>query len=130
MVNIIVEPRWKLLRDLRSWSGVRDAREVGAVYPWGSEIMLVHMREGQRELQRECRKREIRSASPGEGPCRYHLRRRQGVDPFQSPEPETTAIARTHAMAAWYWPITLQWTRKIWRSRGYECPAIQMLPLE
>ena len=46
MVIVIGEPRRKLLCDLQPWSGrVRDAHDIGAVYPSDSEIMLVDMRK-------------------------------------------------------------------------------------
>ena len=46
MIIVIGEPRRKLLCDLQPGSGrVGDTHDIGAFYPSGSEIMLVHMRK-------------------------------------------------------------------------------------
>ena len=54
VIVVVGQPRRQLL-NLRSWLGVRDARDIGAAYPCDRKIMLMDMRERQRELQRQRR---------------------------------------------------------------------------
>jgi len=86
VIVVIGKPRRKLLRDLQPWRGMDEVRGIGAVDPWDGEIMLVDMSERQRELQRECRQREIGSASAYDGPRQHHFCPCQRAVPFWRPE--------------------------------------------